>query len=177
MTPPYIIVIAGPNGVGKSTFAKWYLLTYPDCEGIVDPDAIARGLDIPSESERAIRAGRFALECIDRNIKEGKSFAIETTLSGKTLSRTLKQAKRSGYYVAIVLLQVVSRDVTSTRIEQRVKEGGHNIPEVDQVRRFDRCYTNFYEIYQGTCHEWTIYDARSQRARKIQSGRGGFSDE
>ncbi|MBU3680021.1 MAG: hypothetical protein FGM32_10515 [Candidatus Kapabacteria bacterium] len=57
MTPPYIILVAGPNGVGKSTFAKWYLQRHPDCSVIVDPDAIAKQLPIADEAQRNIAAG------------------------------------------------------------------------------------------------------------------------
>ena len=45
MKPPYIIIVAGPNGIGKTTFAKWYLRMFADCELIVDTDAIARELE------------------------------------------------------------------------------------------------------------------------------------
>jgi predicted ABC-type ATPase len=75
MDTPYIIVIAGPNGVGKSTFAKWFLADLPDCAGIVDPDAIARELMELPEQQRNIVAGRLALERIDSLITERVSFA------------------------------------------------------------------------------------------------------
>jgi predicted ABC-type ATPase len=175
MDTPYIIVIAGPNGVGKSTFGKWYLADLADCAGIVDPDAIARELMELPEQQRNIVAGRLALERIDSLITERVSFAIETTLSGKTLAAKLMHAESAGYYVILCLLQVPSVATTIQRVSLRVNLGGHNIALADQLRRFDRSYRNFHELYMEVCHEWTLYDAEQDPPRVTQRGNGGFS--
>lgn len=108
MNAPYIIVIAGPNGVGKSTFARWYLKRLPDCEMIVDPDAIARELtDVPI-SERNILAGRLTLGLFESLTERQSSFAIESTLSGKSLACRLHMAAIIGYHVGIIMLWVPS---------------------------------------------------------------------
>ena len=177
MYTPYIIVITGPNGVGKSTFAKWYLRQRPACKMIVDPDAIAKESNIPEEAQRNIAAGRIALETIDANIRNGISFAIETTLSGKTLARRLELARDHGYRIVIIMLWVPTVHLTMERVRERVANGGHNIPEADQFRRFERTYINFFELYESRCHEWSLHYAVSHRPREIATRRGGFSEE
>jgi len=175
MDTPYIIIIAGPNGVGKSTFAKWYLADLPDCAGIVDPDAIARELHHLPQQQRNLAAGRIALQRIDDLISERMSFAIETTLSGKTLAAKLVHAEAAGYHVVFCLLQVSSVAITIQRVSLRVDLGGHDIPLADQLRRFDRSYRNFHELYIEVCHVWTLYDAEQHPPRVKQRGNGGFS--
>lgn len=175
MDTPYIIVIAGPNGVGKSTFAKWYLRQRPACKMIVDPDAIAKELNIPDEAQRSIAAGRIALETIDANVRTRVSFAIESTLSGKTLAAKLEQAHNAGYSIEICLLQIPSVEISTQRVVERVNAGGHNIPADAQLRRFERSYRNFHDIYIEVCHEWSIYDADINPPELKSTGRGGFS--
>ena len=177
MTQPFIILIAGPNGVGKSTFALRYLEDHPDCELIVDPDAIARGLSIPDGPQRNIAAGRIALESIDSLIDAGRCFAIETTLSGKTLATKLMRAHQNGYTIRICLLVVPSIIVSMQRVEARATLGGHDIPMLDQMRRFERSYRNFHDTYSQVCHEWFLYNALFNPPEFISKGGGGFSQE
>ncbi len=175
MRKPTILVIAGPNGSGKSTFIHWYVKYRQEIVEIVDPDAIARELKIDSETSRQMQAGRAALQRIDRLIASRLSFAIETTLSGKSLADRLRTAANHGFTIEIVLLKLSSVNTSSERVSGRVAQGGHDIPYDVQLRRFDRCYTNFHEFYRSVCHVWTIYDNESQQPRKLDAGRGGLS--
>ncbi len=175
MDTPFIIVIAGPNGVGKSTFAKWYLEQHPSCVGIVDPDAIARELNIDNVGVRNVTAGRIALATIESYIEQGSSFAIESTLSGKTLAAKLADASLIGYRIVICLLRIPRLDISSQRVAKRVATGGHNIPYADQQRRFERTYRNFHDHYTEVCHEWNIYDAQLDPPRILATGSGGFA--
>jgi len=174
MKPPYIIVVAGPNGIGKTTFAKWYLRMFADCELIVDPDAIARELINLPESERNVTAGRIALTMINERIEQRRSFAIETTLSGKTLAKVLHRAHELKYYIAIRLLWVPSVRITIERVEMRRQNGGHSIGLDDQLRRFDRCYINFFTIYRRVCHDWELYLGIDESNESFARGEGGL---
>ena len=177
MKTPFIIIIAGPNGVGKSTFARWYLKDVPDCDMIVDPDAIAGELVHVPESERNIAAGLMAIELIVELMAPRASFAIETTLSRKTLAVHLETANRLGYAVRIYMLWVPSVDLTITRVQERAASGGHDIPVTDRIRRFGRSYINFFEFYESRCHEWSLFIAISRPPREIATGSCGFASE
>jgi len=162
MKQPFIIVIAGPNGIGKSTFAKWYLQTIPNCDGIIDADEIARTVVAATETERAARAGRLALARMHDSISARRSFAIETTMSGRSLAQTLRRARQEGYYIANLLLWAPSVQTSADRVARRVREGGHDISIDIQLRRYDRIYSNFFSIYMEVCDEWRYYEADCQ---------------
>lgn len=176
MRHPYIIVIAGPNGVGKSTFARWYLEFYPECSEIVDPDAIARTIMGLPEREQQLQAGKTAIRRIEQLIVERTSFAIESTLLGRTLALRLRLASDTGYYIAICFIWVGSVTTTMQRVNQRVREGGHNISTEDQSRRFDRSFDNFQTIYKEVCHEWHIYRGLEEPPEKVAAGSGDLAE-
>jgi predicted ABC-type ATPase len=93
---PFIIVIAGPNGVGKSTFTEWYLKTVDDCSCYIDPDAIAREVASDEAINAQVLAARIVLQRFDELVQARQSFAIESTLSGKSLAQRLRQASDMG---------------------------------------------------------------------------------
>lgn len=164
MQTPFIIVIGGPNGVGKSTFAMEYLRLLPERIEYIDPDMVALGLNTHVEEHRNIAAGRLVLARFDALVQQRRSFAIESTLSGVTLARRLQCARDAGYHIAIRLLVISDVKETMFRVRQRVSSGGHNVPDEVQQRRFQRCYENFRDVYRDICHEWSTHDV-SERWR------------
>ena len=167
---PFIIIIAGPNGAGKSTFAEWFLPSISKTLEYVDPDEIARGLTITDPIPRAVAAGRMAISRIDTLITRRTSFALESTLSGRTLGRTLQRAADAGYYIVVVLLWIADSSILIERVSQRVRHGGHDIAADVVVRRFTRTYYNFFSIYKDIAHEWHIYGADEPEYRRRLSG-------
>ena len=82
-----ILIIAGPNGVGKTTFAMEYLPNEANCPIFVNADLIAAGLSPFRPGRAAFRAGRLMLEEIHHLAESGRSLAFETTLSGRSYIR------------------------------------------------------------------------------------------
>ena len=164
--------MAGPNGVGKTTFARNYLETLDDCSEFVNADEIERELTELRGRERQLHVGRIALEAMDRLASARRSFAIESTLSGRTLYDRIRSYRQEGYYVVTHFLDVAQFEQLRQRVAQRVAQGGHDIALADQIRRFDRCAQNFHELYKGISDEWTINDASHDVPRPILSGRG-----
>ena len=155
---PRCIVIAGPNGSGKTTFAKEYLPRETDVVHFVNADLIAGGLS-PLRPELAARqAGRLVLRELTRLANTRKSFAFESTLSGRTYLRLLRKWKLSGYRIEIVFLSLPSVHLALQRIASRVRQGGHNVPRSDVIRRFDRSSRNFHTLYRPLADGWAIYD-------------------
>ena len=156
---PNLYIIAGPNGAGKTTFARKFLPQYVECLEFVNADLIAVGLSPFAPDKAAIHAGRVMLERIHSLGLRGTDFGFETTLSGKSYFRLLKELKqRKGYNIHLFFLWINSVKLALERIELRVQQGGHNIPEVEVRRRFDKGISNFFHFYQPVVDRWIIFN-------------------
>ncbi len=167
---PLCVVIAGPNGAGKTTFARRYLSGVVQIEHFVNADLIATGLSPLAPSSAAVRAGRLVLQEIERLVRARESFSFESTLSGRGYVALLKRLKRLGYRIEIVFLRVASPRLALRRIEARVRQGGHDVPRADVIRRFDRGWSNFLNMYQPLADAWVIYENSGRIAIEIDSG-------
>jgi predicted ABC-type ATPase len=155
---PSLYVIAGPNGSGKTTFSKKFLPDYVECLEFVNVDLIAKGLS-PFTPERAIlQAGRIMLEQIHSLGNRGIDFGFETTLAGKTYIKLLNELKQKGYSIHLFFLWIKNVKLALERIELRVQQGGHSIPEATVRRRFRRGIFNFFHEYQPIVDSWVIFD-------------------
>ncbi len=133
-----LYIIGGSNGAGKTTFAKVFLPSFVHCPRFVNPDLIAAGLSPFDPSAVAAKAGRLMLEEVNHLIHRGESFAFESTLSGKTYLRLIERAKERGYAVHLFYLWVPDAALAVARVRDRVETGGHDVPEADVYRRYDR---------------------------------------
>ena len=167
---PRCIVIAGPNGAGKTTFAKEYLPKEAGVVHFVNADLIASGLS-PLDPDLAKRtAGRLVLQELDRLAHGRKDFAFESTLSGLTYVQRFKNLKSAGYRIEIIFLWLPSPQVALRRIAIRVRQGGHDIPRHEVLRRFDRGWKNFHVVYLSLADTWTVYDNSGKIPRLIRGG-------
>jgi len=153
-----IVIIAGPNGAGKTTFAREFLTGEAHCPIFINADLIAAGLSPFAPELAAIKAGRLMLESVHEHINKGDSFAIETTLSGLGYARAIPEWRKQGYHVKLMFLQLPSAEIAIARVAERVKQGGHNIPEAIVRRRFDAGLKNFEQIYQPLVDVWLQFD-------------------
>jgi len=158
MNQARVIIIAGPNGAGKTTFAREFLPQEAGCPVFVNADLIAAGLS-PFDPERAaLQAGRLTLEAIARHVVQRESFAFETTLSGRTYARQIPHWQGLGYRVELFFLSLPSADMAVQRVAERVRQGGHNIPEATIRRRFEAGRRLLTELYQPLVDQWVVYD-------------------
>ena len=151
-------IIAGPNGAGKTTFANEFLPIEVKCLNFINADLIAQGLS-PFEPRRmAIEAGRIMIHQINECIRKEESFAFETTLSGRHYYRKISDWKKRHYEIIIYYLKLPSVEFAIERVRLRVSQGGHNIPEIDIRRRFDRSWDNFQKLYKELADSWSVMD-------------------
>lgn len=165
-----ILIIAGPNGAGKTTFAREFLPHEANCPSFVNADLIAAGL-APFEPERAaMRAGRLMLEEIANHVRRRESFAFETTLSGRGYGASMPKWRAQGYVIKLLFLRLASPELAIARVRQRVKEGGHAVPERVIRRRFIAGWRNFETLYKALVDEWALYDNSTGEPRLIDEG-------
>ena len=167
---PLCVVIAGPNGAGKTTFAREFLPAGVGVIHFVNADLIAGGLSPLSPELAAIAAGRIFLRELDRLARARASFAFESTLSGLTHVSRLRAWKASGYRIEIVFLKLRSPQLALRRIGARVRQGGHNVPRQDVLRRFDRGWKNFEFVYRALADAWSVYDNSGKKPLLMERG-------
>ena len=153
-----IIVIAGPNGAGKTTFAMEFLPNEADCPVFVNADLIAAGLSPFRSGLVTVQAARLMLRQIDEHARRGRSFAFETTLSGRRHAHRIPRWRKQGYRVKLFFLRLPTPEAAIARVAQRVSEGGHDVPATVIRRRFDAGWRNFERIYRELVDAWAVYD-------------------
>ena len=145
---PLIYVLAGVNGAGKSSIAGAAFR--------------ASGADYynPDETARALRAARPALSQTDANgaawqqgkrlleraIAERLDFAFETTLGANTIPALLAEAAEQGLEVRVSYVGLSTPELHIERVRRRVRRGGHDIPEADIRRRYERSRINLVHL-------------------------------
>lgn len=167
MPRPTIYVIAGCNGAGKTTFAKEFLPREVKCLRFLNADEIARGLSPLKPSAGAVQAGRVLLKQIDGSLRRRESFALETTLSGKTYIRRFQRARDLGYEVELHYLWLSSPTQAVARVRLRVRQGGHHVPAADIHRRFDRSLAHLLNHYLPLVTRWAVWDSRELPAKPL----------
>lgn len=162
-------IIAGPNGAGKTTFANDFLPIEAECLNFINADLIAAGLSPYQPEKMGIEAGRIMLKKIAECVFKGESFAFETTLSGKLYEKKIKNWKLKGYKIIIYYLKLPSVEIAIERVNMRFINGGHNVPENDIRRRFERSWVNFQKIYKTLADSWIVFDSSGRKPIIIKS--------
>jgi len=155
---PTCFIIAGPNGAGKTTFALRYLPQIAGCHNFVNADLIAYGLSPFDSLSAQYEAGRLFLREIYANIDKRVDFAFETTLAGRSQIGLLKKLRQDGWQVVLFFLWIPDAVFSKNRVRERVKHGGHNIPDDAISRRYPRIMHNLVKIYIPLCDKVVCYD-------------------
>lgn len=165
-------MVGGPNGSGKTTLA----LEYASETGFqyLGADAIATEIDPERPSRAQVAAGRQFIKSVDELIGKGVSVVIESTLSGLTMRNVIAGAQSKNYVVSVAFLFVDTADTCVARVDERVRKGGHFVPESDIRRRFPRAIVNFWRIYREMADNWVLlYNGETT----IQDVAGGSRDQ
>lgn len=157
-TAKKIIIIAGPNGAGKTTFARSFLPAEAQLPRFINADLIAAGLAPFAPETAALKAGRLMLQEIEQCTLNGESFAFETTLSGLGYLRQIARWRAQGYRVSLYFLALPDVETAVARVAERVRQGGHDIPEPVIRRRFTAGHDNFHLRFKQAVDDWAIYD-------------------
>ena len=155
---PKIIIVAGPNGAGKTTFAREFLPREARISAFLNADLIAAGLSPFAPERAAIQAARLMLDAIVRHVEMGESFALETTLSGLGYARQIPASSSSWARSTSSNPRPKWCATRVPRVSQRVRQGGHDIPEATIRRRFASGRRLLEQVYQPLVDRWFVYD-------------------
>ena len=107
---------------------------------------------------------------IDRCAAEGRSFAFETTLSGRGYIRRIEHWRRDGFVVELIFLSLGSVDEALARVAMRVRQGGHDVAREVVRRRFAAGMRNFLTMYRQRVDFWQWYDNSGPQPRLLEEG-------
>ncbi len=134
---PTLFLIAGPNGAGKSTFYDTVLAGHVAAP-FINADIIQRDELRDSSPEAAYKAAEIAEERRREFMAERRSFVMETVFSHPSKLDLLRDARAAGYRLIVFHLGLASPDLAVARVNGRVSEGGHEVPEHKIRTRYDR---------------------------------------
>ena len=170
---PHLIVIAGANGVGKTSAAPAMSRDSLHVSDYVNADIIAQRLCGFTPNKAAFEAGRIMLTRLQQSAKEKSNFAFETTLASKIFASWISQLKRQGYYFHLTYLWLKNPELAISRVAERVKLGGHDVLESTIRRRYHASLKNFFNLYQPITDSWQFYDnSTSSQLNLIASDTG-----
>ena len=149
-----VIIIAGANEAGKTTFAREFIPNEAGFFEFINADLIAAGIAPFNPEAVALTAGKLMLQMIDDYTQSGKSFAVETTLSGRNYVKWIARWHELGYRVTVFFIELPSAEIAIQRVVQRVVQGGHFIPDEVVNRRFHQGLKNFHQVYKPLVDEW-----------------------
>ncbi len=144
MKKPLLIVIAGPNGSGKTSLTDKILQHewVETCE-YINPDNIANDVFGDwNDKDAIINAANLAQVKRELCIKENRSLIFETVLSAKDKINFIIDAKNKGYFVRLFFVGTNSPEINASRITKRVMEGGHDVPISKIISRYKKSIAN-----------------------------------
>jgi len=141
---PVLIVIAGPNGSGKTSVTSKILHhEWMEDSVYINPDIVAQERFGDWNSVEAIRkAVVYCEEWRERCLKERKSLIFETVLSAKDKIDYIERAKEAGFFVRLFFVCTESPTINASRIANRVMKGGHDVPITKIISRYQKSISN-----------------------------------
>lgn len=141
---PELIVIAGPNGSGKTSITQKFLHhEWADGTIYINPNQVAEEIFGDWNSQDAVlKAANYCSELRERCLLENKSFVFETVFSAQDKIDFLIRAKEAGFFIRIFFIATANPTINASRIAKRVMEGGHDVPITKIVSRYQKSIQN-----------------------------------
>jgi predicted ABC-type ATPase len=159
MEKPKLLIVAGPNGTGKTSVTS-KILKHEWIEGCeyINPDNIARDVFGDwNSNEAVIQAAQYAEKLREDCIAQGRSLIFETVLSAQDKIAFIEKAKQAGYFVRLFFIGTDSPQINASRIAHRVMEGGHDVPVHKVISRYYKSIANC-SVVAGLVDRLYVYD-------------------
>lgn len=141
---PELIIIAGPNGSGKTTVTRQFL-HHEWSEGVlyINPDQVAEEkFEGWNNRDAILKAAKYCTELREKCLNEHKSFVFETVFSAQDKIDFLMRAKAAGFFIRLFFIGTSSPTINASRIAKRVIEGGHDVPITKIISRYQKSMIN-----------------------------------
>lgn len=141
---PELIIIAGPNGSGKTTITQ-KLLHHEWATGTtyINPDQVAEEMFGDwNDSVAILKAANYCAELREKCLKEKKSFVFESVFSAQDKIDFVLRAKEAGFFIRIFFISTANPTINASRIAKRVMEGGHDVPISKIISRYNKSIQN-----------------------------------
>lgn len=163
---PVVLVFAGPKGSGKSTVTEGF-----DIIGeYINADDIKK-----QQSCTDLEAAQYATKLREDAVKNKRSFTFETVLSSPRNVELLKSAKALGYRIEVIFVLTVDPKINISRVENRVKNGGHDVPKDKIVSRYYKSLNNLSELHKITDVMWVVDNSEDKAELIIYSKNNNIS--
>ena len=156
---PVLIVIAGPNGSGKTSVTSKILHhEWLEDSEYINPDNVARDIFGNWNNRDAIlNAANYCNDWRERCLAEHKSHIFETVMSAPDKVDYIIRAKEAGFFIRLFFVSTVSPTINAKRVAQRVLDGGHDIPIPKIISRYDKSIANC-KIVSEVVDRLYVYD-------------------
>ena len=156
---PVLIVIAGPNGSGKTTITSQILHhKWMEDAVYINPDQIAKDKFGDWNSVEAVmQSVKYCEASREQCLAERKSLIFETVLSADDKVDFICRAKKAGYFVRIFFVSTNHPSINAARIAHRVMEGGHDVPITKVISRYYKSILNCQRLCRLSDRTY-IYD-------------------
>ena len=156
---PEMIVIAGPNGSGKTSVTQKFL-HHEWAEGTlyINPDEVANEVFGDWNSAEAVmKAARYCTELREKCLKERKSFVFETVMSSDEKVDFIFKAKQAGFFIRLFYISTSHPSINASRIANRVMKGGHDVPIMKIISRYYKSIENC-KLVSSVVDRLYVYD-------------------
>lgn len=156
---PELIVVAGPNGSGKTSVTRKLLHYEWTADTLyINPDEIAQEkFGGWNSSDAVLKAANYCAELREQCLKEKRSFVFETVFSAEDKIDFVLRSKQAGFFVRLFFISTNHPSINASRIVNRVMEGGHNVPIPKIISRYYKSILNC-EIVARIVDRLYVYD-------------------
>lgn len=156
---PELIVIAGPNGSGKTSVTQRFLYhEWADGTVYINPDEVAKERFGDWNSKEAVlNAANYCAEWREQCLKAGISFVFETVFSAPDKIKFIVRAKQAGFFIRLFFIATDSPTINASRIAHRVMKGGHDVPITKIISRYYKSIENC-KIVASVVDRLYVYD-------------------
>ena len=145
---PVLIVIAGPNGSGKTSVTSKILHhEWLEDSEYINPDNVARDVfGVWNNQDAVLKAANYCNEWRERCLAERKSHIFETVMSATDKVDYILRAKQAGFFIRLFFVSTESPTINAKRVASRVLNGGHDVPIPKIISRYDKSIANCIAI-------------------------------